>query len=456
MKRIKLFFSIFLIVPMACILTTGFDSDLKVQIEVESLLELRSAIVQSNQSIAMKAGRYNLEDLGSESMVMTFSGSNNTIDLSGVYIQVPVGSIRESYMLVTGNDITIKGGEIEDTYRNGLKVVDDFSAYNQDRTNLAYGLKGAAVMTVSGDNNVISGLKLTTRGSFPYGYGSMYGIGRGNAYGLDKRCGILINGKNNTLNNVEVQQRAFGHAIYTQSPADNTTIKNCYVEGRLRATADFYNETDSNDLPYKSDYNMPFDEAGGKYDFPIPIPKDDMFTLMEDGIRVYNKGGSITVQNSVVKKARGGIRLYFSPDATVTNSMAIDCGSTNFNLPSGGHISGSKGNFTYAPLSDFRLAKSNQDIEITILPSPHATKSHNIADVQGNNHNIVFHRTPGPIDKIKRAIVVKGNNSTIINETEYAIVLESSTSGNTIHTCGPIIDHGKNNKIITLESCSDF
>jgi parallel beta-helix repeat protein len=63
-----------------------------------------------------------------------------------------------------------------------------------------------------------------------------------------------------------------------------------------------------------------------------------MIPLSEDGIRVYAGGGSVTVENCTVKKMRGGIRLYLASRATVTKSTAIDCGNTNFNLPSGGKV----------------------------------------------------------------------------------------------------------------------
>ena len=108
-------------------------------------------------------------------------------------------------------------------------------------------------------------------------------------------------------------------------------------------------------------------------------------------------------------------------------------------------MTNSVGNFTNGPLSDFRLSRSNQNLEITILPSPNAVGAHNIADILGNSHDIVFHRADGPEDTGEnRVIVVYGNNSTIRNETEYEIVLESGTSGNTIISAGDVTDNGLN------------
>ena len=419
-------------------------SSAQTTVNVSTLQELREAVQKSDQTIVMKSGSYKLTDLPDGSRNFPCSGSNNMIDLSGIYVNVPVGTTRRSYITISGNNNILRGGTFEDTYQSGLKEVTDFSSYNQNRSTLARGLRGSAVLGVTGDNNRVVSTKLTIRGSFPYGYGSIYGIGSDNVYGLDKRCGIVIKGQSNTIDGCELQQRAFGHGIYMQSPANKTMIKNTLVEGRMRPSKDLYLETDPKDLPARSNYKLP--RSGNK-----PIPKDVMLPLSEDGIRVYTRGGSVTVENCIVKKMRGGIRLYLASSATVTNSTAIDCGSTNFNLPGGGKITGSGGNFAYAPLSDFRLSKSKQDIELTILPSPNAVGSHNVADILGSNHNIIFHRSEGPIDTDLRPIVVTGDNSTIRNETEYPIILQSSASGNTVVSFGKVTDFGTNNKISHVE-----
>jgi len=413
-------------------------------VNVSTLAELRNAVQKSNQTIVMKSGRYSLADLPGRSRNILCSGSNNTIRLSGVYVSAPVGCTSRSYITISGDNNTFKGGEFEDIYSSGLEEVTDFSAYNKDRATLAKGLKGAPVMSVYGDDNTVLGTKMTVRGSFPYGYGSIYGIGSDNVYGLDKRCGILIKGEDNTIDGCEIQQRAFGHGIYMQEPADRTVVRNTLVEGAMRPSKELYLERDPEDLPARSRYRMPHNENR-------PIPKDVMLPLSEDGIRVYTGGGSVTVDNCTVKKMRGGVRLYLASRATVTSSTAIDCGHTNFNMPRRGMIVNSSGNFAFAPLSDFRLSKSGQKIELTILPSPHAVGPHNVADILGDDHDIVFHRSDGPIDTDRRPIVVTGDDSTIRNETEYPIVLQSSASGNTVVSFGPVTDLGTGNKVLRLE-----
>ncbi|WP_299217376.1 carbohydrate-binding protein [uncultured Aquimarina sp.] len=433
---------------------------------VNSLEEFRIAVQNNNQEIVLEAGNYYLEDLPSNSRVINCTGSGNTIDMTGAHINTLVGSIREVYFIISGDNNVLRNGAIEDFYRNGLEEVTDFSAYNNDRDNLAYGLRGDPIMSITGNQNLVKGLEMIVKGSFPYGYGSQYGIGSQNTFGLSKRCGILITGSDgggigNTLDGITMYHYAFGHGIFMQSGATETTIRNCYIEGRMRLSDDMYNDTETYDLPYLTDYKFPTGDGSWRLPFEesYDIPYNHVYPLSEDGIRSYNNTGSVTVENCTVKQMRGGIRLYLASSAIVTNSQAIDCGSggTNYNMPAGGTITGSSGNFTYAPLSDFRLSRSRQNIEMTIIPSPNAIGPHNIADILGNDHNIIFHRTPGPLDTDEtRAIVVTGDNSTIVNETEYRIILESSASGNTIISCGPVTDNGANNDITYADDCNDI
>ena len=414
-------------------------------VNVSSVTDLRLAMERSDQEIIMRPGNYEMGDRSFQ-----LSGSNNTVDLTGAYFSWIVGEAGRGRMRITGEGNTIRNGEFEDLYYNGMAEVTDFTAYNQDRSRLAKG--GGSNVSITGDNNRLVGFKMTVRGAFPYGYGAMFGIGRNHSVKLDKHCGIVIKAKNTTLDSVEVYQKAFCHAIFMQKPADNTVIKNSLVEGVVRETNDMYDETDPKSLPFRFDYKMPFSIAGSRNNPAVPIPRDHMFTITEDGIRVYTGGGSVRVENTVVRKTRGGIRLYLASSASVLNCKAIDCGSTNFNLPKRGTITGSSGNFSYGPLSDFRLGRSNQKIDMTILPSPNAMGDHHIADINGDGHAIVFHRAPGPIDKTTRPIVVNGSDSDIRNETEYSIILAPLSSGNTIVSYGNVTDHGKNNKVSFLSN----
>lgn len=192
-------------------------------VRVSTLQALREAMQKSNQTIVMKPGSYSLTALSSRSRNLSCSGSNNTIDLSGVSVSAPVGATRRGYLSISGDHNTFKGGTFEDVYPSGLNEVTDFSAYNRNRSTLAKGLSGSAVFSISGDGNTVVGTKLTIRGSYPYGYGSIYGIGANNVYGLDKRCGILINGRSNTIRNeteypIILQSSASGNTVVSFGP----------------------------------------------------------------------------------------------------------------------------------------------------------------------------------------------------------------------------------------------
>ena len=75
---------------------------------------------------------------------------------------------------------------------------------------------------------------MTVRGSYSYGYGAMFGIGRNQSFRLSKHAGILVTGTHTVLDGVEVYQQAFCQGIFMQSPADHTLIKNSLVEGVVR------------------------------------------------------------------------------------------------------------------------------------------------------------------------------------------------------------------------------
>ena len=110
----------------------------------------------------------------SDSRYFHCTGLNNTIDLTGVYIDFPVGSSEAQYFLITEDNNTLQGGVFENKYASGIEEITDYVAYNTDKNVFAYGADPHLV--IQGDGNTVIGMKLTVRGSFPYGYGSMYGI----------------------------------------------------------------------------------------------------------------------------------------------------------------------------------------------------------------------------------------------------------------------------------------
>jgi len=477
----------FLIVLGTLACSSMFAAQLTVN--VSTLSELRLAVQDSNQYIIMKPGRYTISDLPDKSRNFPCSGNNNVIEMTGVYIKFPVGDANGAYFRLTGNGITLRGGEYEDVYKNGMTEVTDFGAYNQDRKNLAKGQKGGALIIVPGNNNRVENIKLTARGSFPYGYGNIYGIGGGNAAGLDKRCGLLIHGKNVTIDSCEFQHRAFGHVIYMGGGFDKVLIKNCLIEGRVRPSNDIYSETNDGDLPKRFDYNVQFGVLKG-----LPIPKNKMMNLTEDGIRAYPGSGDVTVENCTIKKCRAGIKLYMtSGKAIAKNCTVLDCVIEGYSMPSDGEVINCRGNAAYGPLIYIHPADNfykveaahRSKIELELLPAPHAVGNHVLAAIRGTNNIFKLTQKESPIDAVLRPIVVgyysrfellttdfpavpegyednyekakvvyEAKENTILNETEYPVILGELSEYNNITSYGEIIDYGKHNAKLSIKELS--
>ncbi len=364
-------------------------------VRLSSLKDLREAVAKSDQQIVLTPGNYKFAD----NEGFRFSGSNNDVDMSGASIEVPMEiASGKTFFRLTGNHITLRGGTIEDTYPDGNTEVTNFGRYNRGRK---YGDMNEIV--VSGDDNRIIGVKMTIRGSFPYGYGNMFGIGGGNALGgLSKHCGIQIRGDGTIVDGCDINMEAFGHAIYVLR-GDRTTVRNTNIEGTLRPSNDCYNETNAKDLAKRFNYQIQWpDSVKG-----LPIPRDHMLNCTEDGIRAYNGAGHMIVENCVVKKCRGGIKLYMAESATVTDCKVIDCVVQGYSLPSRGTVSNSSGNAAYGPLlyvhSD---SHHSQTVELTVLPSPHSLGDHPLAAIKGRNHSITFIQAGDPAGEKPRPIIV--------------------------------------------------
>ncbi|PHS07780.1 MAG: hypothetical protein COA78_13270 [Blastopirellula sp.] len=436
-------------------------------VRVSSLEELRSAVTKSNQQIIVEPGEYQVSDRRG----FRLSGSNNDIDLTGVYIKVPMEIVSGSTLFnLTGNHITLRGGTLEGTYPDGKIEITDFGAYNQKNK---FGSMNE--MKIPGDDNKVIGMKMTVRGSFPYGYGNMYGIGAGSVVKLRKHCGIQITGNRAIIDSCNIKMEAFGHAIYVQG-GDRTTVRNTVVEGTLRPSNDCYNETDAGDLAKKFNYQLqwPEDVRG------LPIPRDHMINCTEDGIRAYKGAGHMIVDNCVVKKSRGGIKLYMAKSAIVSNCQVLDCVVQGYSLPSRGVISNSSGNAAYGPLLYIHSdSHSNQKIDLKVLPAPHSLGDHPLAAIKGQGHSITLTQAGNSKPETPRPIIVgypmrfdflsvdypdvpagyekhfskyspktyKASGITIDNGTTHPVVLGKLSQGNAITSIGTVRDYGANNDV---------
>ena len=366
------------------------------------------AMTKSHQKVVMKPGVYEVTDQMDRSWGFRMSGSHNEFDLTGVTIRTPISVLRSMSSrgrgdpvnyLIEGDHVILKGGTFENTYSDGRTEVTDSGSYNQDPKNAP--ARAMTEMKVTGDDVSLINCRMIVRGSSPYGYGNMYGIGGGAVVGLRKHSGILMTGDRNTIDGCQVKMEAFGHAIFVQG-GEQVTVKNTEVEGTVRRSNELYEEKNNGDLPTKFGFKIQWpEELRG-----IAIPRDHIVNLVEDGIRAYPKTGHMTVENCKVSKCRGGIKLYMAKSATVSNCQVTDCVGQCYSLSSKGTITKSKGNAAYGPLLYIHSdATSSQKIDLEVLPAPHGLGDHPLAAIKGSRHSIRF-ISGGEGKELRRPIIV--------------------------------------------------
>lgn len=454
-----------------------------VEVKVSSLDELREVAKGRNQHVVMKPGTYVVEKVSQGRPAFTFSGSYNTFDLTGVTIEIPISKLSEmaggrgrSWVrtyVISGDAVTLKGGRFVNTYPHKMEEKIDFGAYNQNPEN--YPKETVTEMHLRGDDIRLEGCEMIVRGSSPYGYGNMYGIGGGAVMPLRKHSGILIHGDRVIVDGCKVKMEAFGHGIFAQY-GDEILVKNCYVEGEVRPSNDFLAETDDGDLAKKFNHEIQWpDSVKG-----VRVPKDHMINLCEDGIRAYAGTGRMTVENCKVVRTRGGIKIYMAKGGVIRNCEVLDCVVQGFSVPSRGIIENCRGNAAYGPLLYIHSDSHNsQQIEIEVLPAPHGIGDHPLAAIKGSNHRIKFTSKSSEGAQLERPIIVgypmrfdylsvdfpkvpagmednlerfgpddyRAERISLRNETKYPVFLGKHSEENRIKSVGKVKNLGEENEV---------
>jgi len=261
---------------------------------------------------------------------------------------------------------------------------------------------------------------------------------------------------------------------------DRTTVRNTVIEGTLRPSNDCYSETDDADLAKRFNYQIQWPRSVKG----LPIPRDHMLNCTEDGIRAYNGTGHMVVENCVVKKCRGGIKLYMARSAKVSDCKVLDCVVQGYSIPSRGTISNSSGNAAYGPLLYIHSdSHHGQKVELAVLPSPHSLGDHPLAAIKGRNHSIKFTQAGEAATETPRPIIVgykmrfdflctdypkvpkgyeerfarhapssyEASGIVIVNGTHHPCVLGKLSEDNNIVSLGTLKDFGTNNSFEQLD-----
>ncbi|PQV49004.1 hypothetical protein CLV33_104211 [Jejuia pallidilutea] len=425
-------------------------------IKINSLKELAKYAAESGNTITMAPGVYQLTDyltrdivenqrINKEYQYITFSGSNNIFNLKGVEIQVDTEirtwlkpPIHSDEFLVMGSNNTFSGLTIR-CVGNGTSP-------------------GGTVLQVAGEANVLRDITLHVAGSYPYGYGDLFGKGKQKETTVKhrKHSGLLVTGDETKLYGCKIFSRSFGHCFFIQQHPKNVYFENCYAEGEVRSTDEVLAETSG--PAFDVSFKTWTQNREGEY----VVTPGYMKSLCEDGFRTYGTCENITFKNCTAKNTRGGFELRFNK-AHVENCTTIGT-ERGYWIGDNTTMINCKGDANYGPL--LFVEGSNVEVELMVDSAESDRKVHSLITVLGDNNKVVLKATDGKKRTQELPILVgytppmhgesmspysqaEVNKLHLINQTGMPVSVGQMVSNCTIETNGEVIKNkGKNNQIL--------
>ena len=434
---------------------------------VDSLAELESYMGRSNQCIQMAPGTYTFDrnnvgpdQLFDEPSILRITGNNNEFNFDNVTFNFATENLS-AFGRADVRNLQVIGNN--NTFRN-LTMRDTGSQAPSFR---------AQSMALDGINNTIEGFDISTNGSFPYGYGDIFGKGGGSVIGHRKHSGILVRGDSITIRNTRLLMRSYGHGIFMQGALD-TVIEGCHVEGELSTVnavlAEEGTGSPADNVDFLTVWGFNLKDLGRNY----------RFSLQEDGIRAYPAGTpegleerrttNITVRNTTVKFMRSGVGvgLASSGEHYVENVTSLG-NESGFWLGSNGTIVNSRGDTSVGPLISEDIRRNGTVGDITVLDHE-VSKIGNAPAfyIAGTDHEYTI---KDGTSSVTNGITIQiggqryghrwydgsddqplpkfaADRIYIDNQTPYQIRLEDNSSNTTGSSCGPIrLDNGRNNNV---------
>jgi hypothetical protein len=358
-------------------------------VEITSLAELSRVAALDHQEVRLRPGVYRMADYLTEDVLkeiragvdrkqqrppvpmFVFRGSGNRFDLRDVVLEIDTSLYRlvpqggyTRCLIVAGNRNQFDGLTIRNT-----------GAANQG--------SNGNILSVAGEGNTLENFTLRVHGSYPYGYGDLFGKGGPNLLPLQKQSGIQVLGTGTTLRRCKVFSRAFGHCFYIQA-GDNIRIEDCYAEGVMRSTTDMLRETSGPafDLGFRSVYL----NRDGRHVITPGYTK----SLCEDGFRTYGGAGSVTLINCTAINTRAGFEIGAKDDApvktVVENCVARGC-ERGFLIGSQTIVRRSRGDMAYGPLLYLRGGRDSE-VELELVGDGPQSLVHVVATIAGENHRV--------------------------------------------------------------------
>ena len=475
MKQYKTLSIIYLKQLLALFVVIMFNSVACSQTVVHSFNELLPYLDDDNVQVKLKPGNYTItaKDIqdgnftsatvvkNRANVLFLFSGNNSVYDFTDVIISVETAVLTAFESKNTElYEIQIIGN------KNVLKnlTIADVGSVNDAPT------RRATNIVMDGASNRIEGFHITTKGSYPYGYGEAFGKGGKSVINHRKHSSFLVRGYKNHAKNCTIIHRSYGHAMFMQA-ADWPIIEGCYIEGTMRSTDDMWTEKGT---------GSDADKVNFKTVFGYALPKGYMMCLGEEGIRAYNGGETIidgkeyrrgtsnpTIINCTIKNMRAGVTLtHATGKKYVSGTTAIGC-QRGFCIGTGDIVDCYADTQHGPALGVDYPSDQGMNAEITLLP--YQGDSYNggghAAIVTGSNHKIIFHNAlPNADQNLK--INIGGDNKTVgllnkdenysasniilHNFTNYPVVLDDNSKNCTGVSVGEITDEGENNHILKI------
>lgn len=422
-------------------------------VHISTLKELAAYAAQSGNEITMKPGGYKLiEFLPLDAMAgrrerkefqfLNFSGSNNVFNLAGVTIEVDTALRQALRAPIHNNEFVVSG---RSNTLIGLTI-----------TCLGDGTSAAgALVSIAGDGTTLRDCTFYVRGSFPYGYGDLFGKGGGNIINHRKHSGVHIVGSNTRLYGCRLYMRSFGHGYFVQG-GTNHYFENCYVEGEMRSTDAMLAETSG------PAFNANFRTVGRNRAGEHCVLPGYMKSLAEDGFRTYGQVQNLTFTNCTAKNMRGGFELRTREGVRVEDCTVIGC-ERGFWMSGGSVLTASRGDAQYGPL--LFVEGDNVSVDVELLPAESEMNVHALATIHGSGHRLTIkpsaqggrnraapiligHGPPAAGEGMAPIPERPARNVILKNETTMPVELGNRVSNSQITTRGPVREsHSPDNVI---------
>lgn len=419
-------------------------------VTISSLAELSQKAAESGLEVKMTPGVYRLADYlplatmreraqRKEWQFITFSGSNNTFDLTGVTIELDTSlraalrsPIHTDEFLINGSNVTLRGLTIT-SVGEGKAI-------------------GGAVLGVAGQGTTLRDCTIHVQGSAPYGYGDLFGKG-----GF-KHSGVHITGSQTTLIGCKIFSRSFGHGFYLQEDCNDIRFEDCHVEGVMRSTDEILQETEG--IAAKLKFQTVMKTHAGDYQ----ILQGYMKALGEDAFRTYGQHKNLTLKDCTARNMRGGFELRTKTAPRVENCTALGC-ERGFWVSNGATILQCQGDVQYGPL--LFVEGDDATVEVKLVPSEESNfKVHETAAIYGRRNKITItaqgeptrllpillgFAPPGMGTGLSPVSERDARDITLRNETSIPVVIGSRAAKCEVTTLGPVKENkGKDIKITSL------